>query len=457
MTKKLIAVMLTVAVSVCSVLGVFTGSVSASEYASVDLAKTVSGGAYHSGAIKSDGSLWIWGNNGYYQLGLGIEDRSHSQLTPACVFESGMAQISLGGFHSMAINEDGELYGWGQNTYGQVGNDSHIDCSTPVYVMDDVVAVSSGFMHTLAIKSDGTLWAWGRNNYGQLGTGAWLDQLTPVQIMEDVVAVSAGSYHNLALKSDGTLWAWGYNLYGQLGNGTTQITNTPIQIMEGYDIDSFSCGNAHSGVVTTDGTLYMFGQNTNHQIGIDNQNGTYTAVTSPVEILTNVKQIQCGNVHTLAITNDNDLYVWGSNTRTQCMPEEGASYEINEPTYYMSNVDYITPGADFNLYVINGTELWGYGWNFEGELGCGDRVNHNACMFIFDGLFDHSVTEEPDPGILMGDVNGDGTVSAQDALLVLRYSMEIMDLTEDQLAAADVNADGSVDSADAIMILRSCI
>lgn len=136
----------------CSIFGVFAGKTYATEYAGVDLAKTVSGGAYHAAAVKPDGSLWIWGNNGSFQLGVDNEDPSYNAFSPERVFEGGIAMVSLGGFHSMAITEDGELYGWGQNTSGQLGLGDYANKATPFLVMESVAAVSSGFQHTLAIK-----------------------------------------------------------------------------------------------------------------------------------------------------------------------------------------------------------------------------------------------------------------------------------------------------------------
>lgn len=150
--KKVLSSMLMLAICFCSIFGVFAGKTYATEYAGVDLAKTVSGGAYHAAAVKPDGSLWIWGNNGFFQLGVGNEDMSYNAFSPERVFEGGIAMVSLGGFHSMAITQDGELYGWGQNTSGQLGLGDYANKATPFLVMESVAAVSSGFQHTLAIK-----------------------------------------------------------------------------------------------------------------------------------------------------------------------------------------------------------------------------------------------------------------------------------------------------------------
>jgi len=101
-----------------------------------------------------------------------------------------------------------------------------------------VTALAGGQYHSLAVKSDGTAWAWGYNGYGQLGDGTTTQRTTPVQVkgpggsgyLTGVTAIAAGYYHSLAVKSDGTAWAWGYNTYGQLGDGTTTSRSTPVQV-----------------------------------------------------------------------------------------------------------------------------------------------------------------------------------------------------------------------------------
>ncbi|MZG88400.1 RCC1 repeat-containing protein, partial [Staphylococcus aureus] len=94
-----------------------------------------------------------------------------------------------------------------------------------------VIAIAGGVYHTIALKSDGTVWAWGYNGYGQLGDGSTTNRSTPVQVsgLTDVIAIAGGYYHTIALKSDGTVWAWGHNEGGQLGDGSTTNRSTPAQ------------------------------------------------------------------------------------------------------------------------------------------------------------------------------------------------------------------------------------
>src|SRR5215208_1144181 len=154
----------------------------------------------------------------------------------------------------------GELWAWGRNDYGQLGDGTTTQRNTPVQVsgLSDVKAIAGGFYHSLALKNDGTVWAWGSNKYSQLGDGTTTtNSSTPVQVsgLSDVKAISSGGYHGLALKNDGTLWAWGRNDYGQLGDDTTTQRNTPVQVRGLSGVQAIDGGGNHSLAVTSSDTM----------------------------------------------------------------------------------------------------------------------------------------------------------------------------------------------------------
>ena len=119
----------------------------------------------------------------------------------------GVAAVYAGNWHTLAIADDGSLWAWGSNTFGQFGDGTTAGSYRPVKILNDVVTVSVGSNHTMAIRGDGSLWAWGSNRHGQLGDGTTTDRLSPVEIMDDVVAVSAAGAYTLAIRGDGSLWA----------------------------------------------------------------------------------------------------------------------------------------------------------------------------------------------------------------------------------------------------------
>ncbi len=121
--------------------------------------------------------------------------------------------------------------------------------------------MDGGYYHTVAVKTDGTLWAWGDNTYGQLGDGTTIDHSSPVQVgtATNWAAVGAGQYHTVAVKTDGTLWAWGDNTFGQLGDGTTTNHATPVQVGTATNWASAAGGYGHTVAVKTDGTVWGVG------------------------------------------------------------------------------------------------------------------------------------------------------------------------------------------------------
>jgi alpha-tubulin suppressor-like RCC1 family protein len=147
--------------------------------------------------------------------------------------------------------QDATISAWGNNFFGQLGSETYNTSSnTPVEVSNldgaEVKALAGGQGHSLALTEDGTVWAWGLNQYGQLGDGTNTDSSTPVQVsdLDGVKAISGGGAHSLALKDDGTVWAWGSNPYGQLGNGTDTLgVNTPVQVSDLSGVTLIAAGD----------------------------------------------------------------------------------------------------------------------------------------------------------------------------------------------------------------------
>ncbi len=230
-------------------------------------------GIWYSGAITSDGSLYMWGDNYDGHLGDGTTTDRH---TPVKVLDN-VVSVSLGGDHSGAITSDGSLYMWGRNYNGHLGDGTTTDRHTPVKVLDNVVSVSLGSVHSGAITGDGSLYMWGFNYNGQLGDGTTTDRHTPVKVLDNVVSVSLGEVHSGAITGDGNLYMWGGN-YGRLGDGTTTDRHTPVKVLD--NVVSVSLGVDHSGAITSDGSLYMWGRNYNGHLG----DGTTTDRHTPTKI-----------------------------------------------------------------------------------------------------------------------------------------------------------------------------
>jgi alpha-tubulin suppressor-like RCC1 family protein len=217
----------------------------------------VAAGLFHSAALCGDGSVAVWGDNYFTQLGNNTDSYSSSySRVPVLLNGFGalvgkqVKAIAAGCLHSLALCTDGKLVAWGSNQNGQLGNNSTTYTLVPVAVTQTGVlagktitamAASGGYSigggGSLVLCSDGTLAAWGANYYGQLGIGTTVDSTVPVLVNrtgvlsgKTVIAIAAGAAHYLALCSDGTLASWGYNGDGQLGNSTLTTNKLPVLV-----------------------------------------------------------------------------------------------------------------------------------------------------------------------------------------------------------------------------------
>jgi hypothetical protein len=164
-----------------------------------------------------------------------------------------------------SIFSGAELYAWGRNVNGQVGDGTTVSKSSPVQIgaLTDWLTVNGGADHSTALKSNGTLWAWGSNTDGQLGDNTTAYKSSPVQIgaLTTWSQVSAGGSTTAAVKTDGTLWAWGNNVSGQVGDTTTINRSSPVQVGALTTWYQVAVGDIHAAAVKTDGTLWAWGRN----------------------------------------------------------------------------------------------------------------------------------------------------------------------------------------------------
>lgn len=218
-------------------------------------------------ALKNDGTLWVWGSNSAGILGLGTASSakvsSPTQLGSLTTWTSKVA----GSSHVSAIKSDGTLWAWGEGGNGGLGNGDVIYRSSPVQIGSLTTWESSavGNNRTHAIKTDGTLWAWGKNTFGGLGLEDAVKRSSPVQMgsLTTWAKVTAASNWGGAIKDDGTLWMWGYNGRGELGQGNTINTSSPVQVGSLTDWSHFVYNNSGGTVAAfkTDGTVWSWGYN----------------------------------------------------------------------------------------------------------------------------------------------------------------------------------------------------
>lgn len=362
----------------------------------------IGSGQNHTLVVKADGSVWATGYNYYGQLGDGT---TAQKLSPVQV--SGLSNViavsaSSTATHSLAIKSDGSVWAFGNNTYGQLGDASQTNRSTPVQVvgLSGVTAVAAGLCHSLALKGDGTLWSWGCNTNGQLGDSTPNQRLTPAQVpgLSGITAIAAGEKHSLALKTDGTLsgalWAWGSDVNGQIGDGVTTFGRySPVLGMSG--IVAIAAGDNHSLAAKNDGSAWAWGFNNNGQLG----DGTTLQRLSPVQV-SNVRHataMSAGTNHGLDLETTSTVWAWGANTTGQLGDGTNTARPTPAVIQTLSRIVAIASGGTHSLALGWDGKVWLWGYGTNGQLGDGTTASRNLPYALAFQTADNSwLTADPD-------------------------------------------------------------
>jgi alpha-tubulin suppressor-like RCC1 family protein len=346
----------------------------------------VAAGALHSLALKSNGTVWAWGNNGNGQLGNGTYTNSS---TPVQVYGlTNVKRIAAGGRLSLAVKTDGTVWAWGYNLYG-LGNgmtqsyyvfqvSSLTDIQEIIVGTADAGSTNSYSCYVIALKTDGTVWGWGYNADGELGDGTTVNKTTPVQVknLTGVTAISTWCNHILTLKNDGTVWAWGANGSGQLGNGNTTTFSVPVQVYWITDVVSISAGTNFSIAKKSDGTVWVWGGNQNGDFGNGNTNGSLIPTQS--YNLESYTSFTSGYWCSHGLTSSGSGWSWGYNYWGGL--GDGTSYYNGTSGVYknipvqisgLSEITCFSAGLNFTLAVKSDGTVWGWGYNGSGQLGDG--------------------------------------------------------------------------------------
>jgi alpha-tubulin suppressor-like RCC1 family protein len=296
-----------------------------------DWAKVESGETSSTYAIKNDGTLWAWGNNQHGQLGFGNITYYSSPKQVGALTSWFAISAGFSGY-AVAIKTDGTIWSWGQNGNGQLGLNNSTKYSSPKQIgsLTNWSKVACGQIHTVAVKTDGTIWSWGSNlsSYGapyggQLGLGNFTAYSSPKQIgaLTAWLNVSCAGYVTLAVKTDGTLWSWGLNSNGSFGNlgtlglGNNTSYNSPKQVGSLTDWSSTTNGYYNSFGIKINGTIWSWGEGYLGSLGLNNR--TYYSSPKQIGALTSWSKIDAGGRSTAAISTSGSLWMWGVNSNGQ--------------------------------------------------------------------------------------------------------------------------------------------
>ena len=290
--------------------------------------------------VKSDGTLWTWGRNDSGMLGHNdTNHRSSPVQLPGTTWSSDWGKITGTSYAMMgAVKTDGSMWTWGNNAKGQLGQNNTTTYSSPKQIPGTTWnIISSSYEGCYGIKTDGTLWSWGRNsnstNSGVLGHNNRTNYSSPKQVPGTTWAtLSAANGLVHSTKTDGTLWTWGSNSYGALGlnNSTTNVLySSPVQVgtdttWSGSSNKVVNNDSRSVGVIKTDGTLWTWGRNEYGQLGHNNK----TQYSSPKQVGSDTTwdTVQTRHQWMIARKTDNTFWVWGEN-------ENGALGQSNLTKY----------------------------------------------------------------------------------------------------------------------------
>jgi alpha-tubulin suppressor-like RCC1 family protein len=384
----------------------------------------------HACALVSDSSLYCWGDNTNGRLGRGSVGGTFSSPQSVTVPSStGWSSLGLGGDHSCALRSDSSLYCWGRNDYGQLGDGTTTDRSSPTHIGTATwTAVSGGYAFTCGIQTGSALYCWGENDMGQLGLGVVGEQHTPTQVgtatwsatlarggsprmiscairaadstlwcwgdlgpqvLRPTQVGTDGTWSGLAtgffgaacgVRTDGTLWCWGTNLWGQLGlgNAASRVAPTQVTSPSSTGWSAVAAGARHVCALRGD-TLWCWGYNAEGEIGNNTTTNQPTAVQVTVPAATGWASVSAGFADTCATRTDGSLYCWGSNGNGQL--GLGNTTDQHQPAQVTtpSGTGWSSVGTGYQHVCATRTDgtlyCWGDGRN--GRLGQGSTGSSN--------------------------------------------------------------------------------
>ena len=391
----------------------------------------------HTIALKSDGTVWAWGANFMGQLGDGTTFNSVNvpALVPGL---GGVVEIDAGGNHSLALKSNNTIWAWGENSFRQSGEteqQSRPRASQIAGLTGAFIAISAGEQHSLALRSDGTVWGWGGNGGGQLGNGSTaFSTYPPVQAsLTNVIAISAGSNFSLALKSDGTVWGFGGNPNGALGQPiNTPFSSTPLQVNGLANVKAIAAGGIHSMALKQDGTVWSWGENSQGQLGSGEGNGSFP-VPRQVVGLTNVVAIAAGYRHSLALKSDGSVWAWGNNVSGQLGNDTNVNSNVPVLVANLTATSVTAGNTHSGALLPNGTiRTWGS--NANGELGDRTTIDRRAPVEAVGSFGPPLPSVNPDGGVFNNRVGV--TVSCATVSTLIYYTTDGSEPTASSGAAS---------------------
>ncbi|MBN1837670.1 MAG: hypothetical protein JW820_17570 [Spirochaetales bacterium] len=312
--------------------------------------RMISAGWDHTVAVREDGQVWAWGENVMGQLGDGT---TTERAEPVPVLGlAGIVAVAAGGEHTLALKSDGTVWAWGYNLSGEVGDGTNEKRTSPVPVggLNSVVAIAAGAHHSVALTDSGTVWAWGCGRGNAPGVVGGLSDITAIS--------SGGGWFTLALAADKTVWAWGNNEHGQLGDGTKIDRGAPVPVSNLTNVTSVAAGMYHSSALDADGNVWLWGGSADQLVPLQ-----FTGLSQVTEL--------AASTGTRALRCDGTVWV--------IAPESAAT-----PIDGLSDIVGIAGGNGHWIALKSNGSLLGWGMDEHGQLGSGVRGYRTQPVRVID-------------------------------------------------------------------------
>lgn len=337
--------------------------------------------------LRADGTCWTWGASAITGNNLTGSVTSPVQVVGGHRFIT----VEMSYDHGLGVKDNGQVWGWGPNTYGQLGIGSYsAGVSSPVQVVGNhsFLQVFTGYQCSIAIKEDYFAWTWGRNNYGQLGINSAVTSAnSPVQVVgnHSFVRVMGGSEAFYGVKTNNQVWSWGRNDFGQLGDNTRSNRSSPVQTIGGHSFVEIRTSGYHCIARKDDGTVWSWGINSWGQLGTNN----ILSYSSPVQVIGNHSFISVfsefpGSSYGLKL--DGSIWAWGQNSFGQLGTNNRTNY--SSPVQVVGNHSFVAimgSNGGFRGLKSSGT-IWSWGDNIEAKLGVSTATSYSSPVQLTGSL-----------------------------------------------------------------------
>ncbi len=338
-------------------------------------------------------SVWSWGQGSFGKLG---DNTTVNKSSPVSVVGgiTGWCQISAGYQHTLATQTNGTAWGWGYNLLGQLGDNTTVSKLSPVSVVGgftDWCQVSAGNLNSLGIRQNGTIWGWGNNGFGQLGDNTAVSKISPVSVVggfTDWCKISGGGTSSFGIRTNGVLYAWGYNNAGRLGDNTVANKSSPVSVVGGFTDWCFVSNCNHTLAVRTNGTLWAWGCNVVGTLG-DNSTADKSSPVSVVGGFTDWCQASGGFRFSLGLKQDGTLWSWGCNNAGQLGTNTTVS-RSSPGSVVGGFTDWCQVAAGYiqSLAVRQNGTAWAWGNGAYGRLGDNTAVSKSSPVSVVGGFTD---------------------------------------------------------------------